>query len=214
MRVVFDVGSNNGDNTKHFLEEEDTYLFAFEPIAPLYQDLKEKYGSHPRYRVHNVAVSDVEGTYAFHLGGPICPDEPFLHQRGASNWGCSSLYDFASTVTEEWKGRDDFKAFATVNVPVIRLDKFVEEHGIQSIDYLHVDAQGADLRVMKGLGAYLHIVKNGVLEAPINEKKKLYAESHTADEAILFLLNNGFKITDIEKNDTEGNEINIYFKRA
>jgi hypothetical protein len=59
----------------------------------------------------------------------------------------------------------------------------------------------------------LPIVKEGVLEAPINQKKKIYEGSHTCEEAILFLLNNGFQIYNIEKNDTEGNEVNIFFKR-
>jgi hypothetical protein len=36
---------------------------------------------------------------------------------------------------------------------------FIKQHGIEKIDYLHVDAQGMDLRVLKSLGSYLSIVK-------------------------------------------------------
>jgi hypothetical protein len=90
----------------------------------------------------------------------------------------------------------------------------MEQLQLDEIDYLHIDAQGMDLSVLRSLGRYLSKVKGGVLEAPINEKKKIYQGSHTCDEAILFLLNNGFRVTDVEKNDIEGNEVNIHFKRA
>jgi hypothetical protein len=70
-----------------------------------------------------------------------------------------------------------------------------------------------DLSVLRSLGDFLPNLKEGVLEAPINDKKKIYKGSHTCEEAILFLLNHNFHIYDIQKNDKEGNEVNIFFKQ-
>lgn len=196
-----------------YLQDPTVELFAFEPNPILYADLCKIQEVHPRYHPIKAAVGEKDGEAAFNLAGAIVQSQPFLHQEGVSNYGCSSLLPFSETVHQEWKNRPDFQSFAQTNVMTMRLDTFVEMNSIPSIDYLHIDAQGMDLSVLKSLGKYLSIVKEGVLEAPINEKKKIYTGSHTCDEAILFLLNNGFRITDIEKNDTEGNEVNIYFKR-
>jgi FkbM family methyltransferase len=212
MKVIFDVGANNGESTVHYLEDPDTHIYAFEPNPVLVEDIKNKFKDQPRHHIFQNAIADTEGSMAFYLAGPVNPNNPVGHSPGISNWGCSSLLPFSETVHEEWKGREDFKCFATILVDVIRLDTFIKQHGIEKIDYLHVDAQGMDLRDLKSLGSYLSIVKEGVLEAPSEYKKRIYDASHTADEAIVFLKENGFTVTNIEKNDSEGNEVNIYFR--
>jgi FkbM family methyltransferase len=212
-RIIIDVGANNGESTWHFLEDPTVHLFAFEPNPILYRDLCKKAQTNPRYHPIQVAVSEMNGQAAFHLAGAIVKENPLAHIEGIGNYGCSSLLPFSKTVHSEWKNRPDFQSFADVNVTTMRLDSFVQQVKIPSIDYLHIDAQGMDLSVLKSLGDSLSIVKEGVLEAPISTSKKIYEGSHTCEEAILFLISNGFQITDIDKNDEEGNEVNIYFKR-
>lgn len=212
-KIIFDVGANNGDSTASYLKDESVELYAFEPNPFLFKDIQEIHGANPRYHPFQYAIGDTEGMKNFNLAGPVDPMNILAHRKGMSNWGCSSLLDFSESVQDEWEGRADFQTVGTFPVQVRRLDSFVQEHGIEAIDYLHIDAQGMDLRVLQSLGDKLSIVRAGVLEAPINEKKKIYTESHTAADAILFLLNNQFRITDIEKNDPEGNEVNIYFAR-
>lgn len=213
-RLVLDVGANNGMSTWHFLDDTSVELFAFEPNAVLYRDLCKKAETNKRYHPMPYAVGEKDGESSFHLAGPVDPSNPLRHQEGISNYGCSSLLPFSANVAEEWPGRIDFKEFAEVPVKTVRLETFMRELHLDEIDYLHIDAQGMDLAVLRSLGPYLSKVKEGVLEAPINEKKKIYEGSHTCEEAILFLLNNKFRITNIEKNDDRGNEVNIYFKRS
>lgn len=213
MKVVFDVGANNAESTAHFLDDPDTHIYAFEPNPVLVADIKKRFKDQPRHHIFQNAVADREGSMAFYLAGPVDPTNPMAHAEGISNWGCSSLLPFSETVHQEWKNRPDFNCFATITVDVIRLDTFIKQHAIDHIDYLHVDAQGMDLRVLKSLGTYLSIVKEGVLEAPSDYKKSIYKASHTADEAIAFLKENGFTIKNIENNDAEGNEVNIYFQK-
>lgn len=212
-KIIFDIGANNGESTSSYLKDPDVELYAFEPNPFLFRDISEIYGVNPRYHPFQLAIGDKEGTMNFHLAGPVDPNNVLAHRKGMSNWGCSSLLNFSESVQEEWEGRPDFKSVGIFPVEVSRLDSFVKKHSIPYIDYLHIDAQGMDLRVLQSLGEKLSIVRAGVLEAPINERKKIYTESHTCSEAILFLLNNGFRLVDIEKNDPEGNEVNIYFKR-
>ena len=213
-RIILDVGANNGESTFHYLKDPDVELYAFEPNPILYTDLCKLAEKNPRYHPIKAAVCETDGSSSFHLAGAIVPHNPLIHQEGIGNYGCSSLLPFSSEVHNEWKNRPDFNSFVDVEVMTLRLETFVESTNIQQIDYLHIDAQGMDLSVLKSLGKYLSIVKEGVLEAPINQKKQIYEGSHTCEEAILFLLNNGFQIYNIEKNDEEGNEVNLFFKKG
>jgi FkbM family methyltransferase len=212
-KFVFDVGANNGDSTKELLNDPDVELYAFEPNPILFDDLKKLQAANPRYHPYPLAIGEKDEETVFHLAGPIDPLHPLNHQEGVSNYGCSSLLPFSETVQDEWPDRSDFHSFASLPILSVRLDTFLEKTGISHIDYLHIDAQGMDLAVLRSLGRFLANVDKGVLEAPINDKKKIYEGSHTCEEAILFLLNNNFRITDIEKNDSLGNEVNIYFQR-
>ena len=68
------------------------------------------------------------------------------------------------------------------------------------------------MKVLEGLGKYIRIVKEGVIEAA-NKPDILYKEQNTKEESILFLQENGFQITDVKFNDHHGNEVNIFFKK-
>ena len=81
---------------------------------------------------------------------------------------------------------------------------------IEEIEHLHIDAQGADLAVLKGLGEKISIVKSGVIEVPQSEEVKLYKLQHSKEEAMEFLKANGFEITSIKP---QQNEDNIFFER-
>lgn len=99
----------------------------------------------------------------------------------------------------------------TIRVEVIRLDRFIDEEGIEEIDHLHVDTQGSDLKVLMGMGDRLSIVKRGVIEAAAKEDI-LYSGQNTQEQCVDFLTSKGFKIEKIWHNDHMGNEVNIEFK--
>ena len=97
---------------------------------------------------------------------------------------------------------------------VIRLDTFIEDNGIDEIEYLHCDVQGKDLEVLFSLGKYIDILKSGVIEMPTTHERKLYKDqTYTAEDARKFLEANGFRITHETSNDWHNNECNIYFSR-
>jgi hypothetical protein len=91
------------------------------------------------------------------------------------------------------------------------LDKYIVDNEIPQIDYLKIDTQGADLRVLEGCGELLSIVNEGTMEAGSKEDI-LYKGQNTQEDSINFLVSNGFDITNIESNDIHNNEVNIYFK--
>jgi FkbM family methyltransferase len=213
MTYFFDIGANNGSDSMHWLNhhiDKGGIVYAFEPTPQLCEKIKTQIQERKwqdRYLVIQKAVSHFNGTAPFYVSGQ-------------ADWGCSSLDQFQDSIELEktWPGRQDFKVTDTIQVEVIRLDQFIEDEKLLAkdpnfrIDYLHVDAQGEDLNVLKSLGKYLTLVKEGVIEMPSSHQQKLYKDQlYVMEDAVNFLKENGFIIDKIESNDTQTNEVNIYF---
>jgi FkbM family methyltransferase len=199
-KVVFDVGANNGSSSVPLAIENSTYLvFAFEPTPEMIEVINSKTVGLENYVIVPKAVSDYNGTAEFNVAGNW-------------DWGCSSLLKFSRKSQTDWPGRTDFHVTYKLNVDVIRLDTFIEENGITKIDHLHIDTQGSDLNVMKGLGEYLHIVTEGKLEAGTSDDV-LYEGQNKLNDCIKFLLLNGFKVVDVNSNDVFCHEVNVVFKK-
>ena len=199
-KIVFDVGANNGSSSVPLAIENPTYLvFAFEPTPEMIEVIKSKIVGLENYVIVPKAVSDYNGTAEFNVAGNW-------------DWGCSSLLKFSRKSQTDWPGRTDFHVTYKLNVDVIRLDTFIEENGITKIDHLHIDTQGSDLNVMKGLGEYLHIVNEGKMEAGTSDDV-LYEGQNKLNDCIKFLLLNGFKVVDVNSNDVFCHEVNIVFKK-
>lgn len=154
----------------------------------------------PRIHVIPSAVADFDGTATFYI------DENGDH-------GCSSLYPFVKGIEGRWPGRSDLKATGRVQVPVLRLDTFIREQGIERIDYLHIDAQGADLQVLRGLGAEAERVKAGRVEAATRRATALYRGQPLLPQIEAWLIEHGFVITGKTDNDPWGHEVNVEFRR-
>ena len=76
----------------------------------------------------------------------------------AKNPTVSSLKKFSKNIDISWPGyREKHCTFIKkINVKGITLKKYCEQNKIERINYLHVDTQGNDLKVLKGLKKNLH----------------------------------------------------------
>jgi FkbM family methyltransferase len=199
-KVLFDVGANNGFTSVPVAQNDSNVkVYAFEPTPEMIQEIEKKTQGLDNYVLTKKAVSNYNGKAAFRVAGH-------------ADWGCSSLLEFSEKSKTEWPGRTDLNVTHEIEVDVIRLDTFIKEHNITKIDYLHIDTQGSDLKVLEGLGDYINIVMEGAMEAAAKEDI-LYDGQNTQQESIEFLQNNGFDITGIQINDEYHNEVNIFFKR-
>lgn len=196
--TIFDVGANTGSNTAHFKNDKNNTVYVFEPTPYLIETYLNKLKD-DNYIIIDKAVSDFNGESEFNIAGQ-------------SDWGCSSLNTFEDNLSSTWPGRQDFKITEKIKVQVIRLDSFIKENNIISVDYLHCDTQGNDLKVLNSFGKEIHILKGGVVEG--FKQNPLYKNIDNSVENIVdFLQKNNFKITKIEDNDCFSNECNIFFQR-
>lgn len=201
--VILEVGVNRGTDTTRLLKLYNKELHGFEPVPDLYNMLKNKFFGDRRVYMHNKAVGHVNDIVPFY----ITVDVPGI----AAKHGASSLFPFREDLKQDWD-RKDFTTDEVINIEVIRLEDFIKEKGIDEVFYLHCDAQGNDINVLRGLGDQTHKVRAGVVEATKNIP--LYQESENRVDVITeWLDKNGFKVTQLKDNDKLGAEINIHFER-
>jgi FkbM family methyltransferase len=198
-KVFFDVGANNGDSSVQIAKNGDCIVYAFEPTPEMISQIESRVSGMSNYILIPKAVSNYNGKSIFRVAGH-------------ADWGCSSLLEFSDKSKTEWPGRTDFNVTHEVEVDVIRLDSFIRENNISKIDYFHMDTQGSDLKVLEGMGDYISIIQEGVMEAAAKEDI-LYKGQNTQKESIDFLQKNGFDIINVEINDHYHNEVNIFFKK-
>ena len=132
--IVFDVGAHAGHFTKLFAGMcPRGHVYAFEPgsyaLSVLYKMRTVRRLSN--VTIHPIALGDAGGTAT--LAVP-------LKQSGSVGFGLSFIGDPAAT----------FRPTMTETVPVRRLDDVVEECAISRVDFIKVDIEGSELRMLVG----------------------------------------------------------------
>lgn len=203
MKTCIEVGAFDGSDSLRF-HNEGYIVFAFEPKKDLYENLYNKTKNLNNFFLYNKAISLNNGITKFN----IC-------KQG----GASSILEFRpdDILINNWEGRTDILYNnISYDVETIRLDKFIEDNNLENIiiDYIHIDAQGVDLDVLKSLGKYISNVKRGVLETVMDYNRSIYINQYDNifENVKKFLETNNFEITNIVSNDSANNEYNVYFR--
>jgi FkbM family methyltransferase len=196
MKVFFDVGANNGeDSIAYARANPDALVYAFEPSPYLVEDIKNNSSDLKNYTIIQAAVSDYNGSSTFN----ICRDLQ----------GLGSLLEWGKDVKKLWPYLN-LEFHEKIDVNVIKLETFIEENNITNITYFHCDTQGNDLKVLQGLGKYIDIIQEGQVEAT-GLNSSLYEDQNTADQTVQFLISKNFEILGYE-NQIHFSECNIKFK--
>lgn len=202
-KLMVEVGAFDGTDSLRY-HSQGYRVIAFEPKRDLFAALEESTKDKPDYLAVNKAVSLVDGMVTFNL---------------CRHGGASSILPFkpSEELDRHWNRRADVHYSGTsYEVESTRLDTFITEHGLENdtIDYLHVDAQGADLDVLKSLGRFIRNVKEGVIESAYSAQKTIYiGQDNTLCTATQWLNDNGFRVVKVTSNDGTHCECNIYFER-
>lgn len=203
MSIIVEVGVNTASDTPGLLKKfPDAKYYGFEPTPELYIELQSGYKNSPWYDRMSfipMAVSDKTGSAKFNIAGQ-------------GDWGCSSLNEFSDNIHQQWLNRTDFKFTNSYIVPTIRLDDFLITWRLEkeAIEYLWIDAQGHDMKVLKSLDGFIKNVKAGRLEVAYTVE--LYKNTdNTLENAEKYLQKYGYqyKVTP----DDVGKECNIEFWR-
>lgn len=102
-----------------------------------------------------------------------------------NNVGASSCFKFD-------KDSEPYTKYvqSKITVEAIRLDEWLRNNNIANADMICMDAQGASLQVLKGMGDYLKNVKYIITEL---ENILIYKDEILSFEVVAYLMKNGFE---------------------
>lgn len=122
--IVFDCGANMGLFSAT-VAGRASKVYAFEPSSIIISDYLEHMQTiYPNMSIQHFALSDTEGEAVFSYN---------VNNIGASGIGVNAHDD----CVEE-------------RVPLISIDRFVEEKGIQKVDFIKADIEGAERLMLAG----------------------------------------------------------------
>jgi FkbM family methyltransferase len=125
LGVVFDVGANVGDWTQRALAAGAQHVHAFEISPATAAGLTQRYAGDARVRVNAVGLSSEPGTLTIHH----YPDHPAL-----------------TTITDYPHDAES----TAIEAPVSTGDAYMAEAGVERIDFLKLDVEGAEPGVIAG----------------------------------------------------------------
>jgi FkbM family methyltransferase len=124
----------------------------------------------------------------------------------------SSLLPPDPAGVKSWITEQHFEVVASVTVPTMRLDTFINAAGLRSIDFLKVDAQGLDLEVVKSAGDRLTDIAKVQLEATTASYRQ-YEGAPGKSVIVDYMESRGFRLT-AEESQSHGQEANLTFLRV
>jgi FkbM family methyltransferase len=193
-RVWIDVGAYRGEaSLPTALDEPGLVIHAFEPVPELYGALA---GARTNYIVHPMAVSDHNGM------------APFRINRFTA---ASSLLPLDAEAHQAWIDGELLAEEHEIVVPTVRLDTFMDEAGIGEVEFLKIDAQGADFAVVQSLGNRLRDIRRIKLEVAVTHRQ-LYIGAADKETIVAHLEARGFELTEVEP-QSYGQEENLTFIR-
>jgi len=133
--IVFDLGANRGNTVAQYRKLfPAAVIHAFEPIPQLASHLRGRFASDDNVKVHQCAVSNKTGGSTFHVNSAI---------------DTSSLLSSPQQSTPS-SYRPLMNTTSMLSVDTITLDEACVREGIESIDILKMDVQGAELPALEG----------------------------------------------------------------
>ena len=140
--VIFDIGANIGEYTKHLIEKISKEnkgprynIYLFEPTEISFAKLKDNFANQENVFLNNYALSDVSG------------EESIFYDKQGS--GLASLY-------ERNLSYYDIALDKSETVIVKTLKDFIESNKFSTIDLMKIDVEGNELKVLKGMDTYLN----------------------------------------------------------
>jgi FkbM family methyltransferase len=206
--VICDIGACEGEDSIRFARLfPRARVFAFEPL-PANQTLIR--ANFTRYGVTNaelvpVALSDRAGEASFHVSSGR-PSNLFAGENWNYGNKSSSLLPPAST--SPMHGWIEFKE--TVKVRTMTLDAFCAERGLDRIDFIQMDVQGAEQMVLNGARTMLPRTTAIWLEVSDQE---LYKGQKLRTDIEAFMCSHGFTLGHTVRREIEGDQLYVNTRR-
>ncbi len=157
IEVVFDVGANVGDSAVEYRQWfPKAKLYCFEPVSSTFDRLRANTNNIENIHLEKTALGAEDTTSLMTAD----------HKKSFLNRAVQT--EHAGNINDSENSDEQYE-----EVSVTSLDSYCKEHGIQNIDLLKIDTEGAELQVLKGASQLLSDMKIGLVQvecgmSPIN----------------------------------------------
>ncbi len=140
--TILEIGCNDGSNTLWFLEVFDSpKIFCFEPDPRAASRFRQKIGERPEVSFYEYAIGNKDGEETFYMsGGQETEEMP-------EGWDYSGSIRKPKNhmLVHPW-----CKFEKNIIIQTKTLDTWCTEQGIDRIDFIWMDVQGAEIDVIRG----------------------------------------------------------------
>jgi FkbM family methyltransferase len=147
--IIFDIGACEAeDSVRYSRTFPMATVYAFEPLPANAEKAAAAacaFGG-GKIRVVQLALSDVDGSGVLHVSSgrpPLAPEDDTWDYGNKSN---SLLTPDKTLMTVPW-----LRFEQSIAVRTMRATTFCNEQKIPTVDFIHMDVQGAELKVLLGL---------------------------------------------------------------
>lgn len=179
--VILEAGALNGEDTVRFARRwPDATIHALEPLPEAYSTVVRNTQDYPRIHTYRLALGDHVHTAQMYVDAdPERSDE--VGNGSSSLLRPTGHLDFFPEVVFS----------GTTEVEVTTLDSWATMAGVNQLDFVWLDLQGMELRVLKA--APQMIDRIGVICLEVS-RRELYAGAALYDETLEWMLAQGFKV--------------------
>lgn len=190
--VIVEAGAHIGIDTIEMSEIwKNGQIHAFEPVPELYSKLIENTRYLKNIKHYQYALAELSGSAEINIS------------HGNSD-GSSSLMK----PKEHLKVHPNVYFEKKITVQTVNLDDWAENLEIRKVDFLWLDLQGYELKVLKSAPKILYTVNAIYTEVSL---KEMYENASLYDEVKSWLYSNGFVV---EKEDLRWSDMgNVFFVR-
>lgn len=182
--VIFDLGANRGQSIKRFKKIFPySKIYSFEPIEALIKELKVIYSNDKTITLNNCAVGDINGKLKF------------------NEYATSGISSFNKIISgtkwaDERLGKKKEKLLKQFDSEIITLDNYCTKNNVASIDFLKIDVQGYESKVLKGATNLLKSSKIDIIELEIHQDE-IYETTLNMYDLEQYLIPNKYKLFSI-----------------
>ncbi len=177
VHSVLEIGSRDALDALKLSEYYKCHVYAFECNPHVLELCQNTIGRNPNVTLVSYAAWDKMGSIDFY---PVVESDGVPHNPGASSCFPVSKSGHCKTYIQE-----------KVTVQAVRLDDWLCSQKIPQVDLLCIDAQGATMNILQGLGGNLAGVKYIITEL---EHKTIYSGETLRDTVDQFLEASGFRM--------------------
>jgi len=202
MKIVVELGANNGDDTARLLAEHNPdRLYAAEPDPVLFSRLVQRFSGDLRVILWPFAVHTEDAIKTFNI---------MEHERGIN-----SLYPLHpnllnTPLQKHWQYQKGMTGQITVHT--INFATLLDLYNIDHIDYMWSDCQGNDLLALKSMGDRIQNLRRGRCEVTYQVPVYITDVDNTYVSMMAFLDSVGFKHR-VDYVHQDNSEIDIIYWR-